>query len=195
MDIGGTYAGRGATVAVSADVFLVWVALAAASFLPPKGAAAQVGASCAAFAAVLVAIGGPAAPAEALYVTCTACVTAAITAFSRAELTALAKTDFLTGLPNRQELYLCLSRDLDRAARAASPFSVAILDLDDFKEINDGLGHLAGDRALVDVTQALALLGPALGPARTTRRRRVRARDAGHHLGAGRRRPPPAPVS
>jgi diguanylate cyclase (GGDEF)-like protein len=60
----------------------------------------------------------------------------------------LATTDVLTGLPNRRAWEERLPAELDRARRDLRPVSVAILDLDHFKRLNDARGHLAGDMLL-----------------------------------------------
>jgi diguanylate cyclase (GGDEF)-like protein len=60
----------------------------------------------------------------------------------------LAATDELTGLPNRRVFMQSLEREMERAHRYKQPFSVMFLDLDNFKHINDTLGHSAGDAAL-----------------------------------------------
>jgi len=65
-----------------------------------------------------------------------------------ARLDSMARTDDLTGLPNRRAWYEELPRELARARRSDSPICVAMLDLDRFKDYNDRLGHLAGDRLL-----------------------------------------------
>jgi diguanylate cyclase (GGDEF)-like protein len=57
-------------------------------------------------------------------------------------------TDQLTGLPNRRALEEHLPRELARARREGFPLSLAMLDLDHFKDYNDERGHLAGDRLL-----------------------------------------------
>lgn len=59
-----------------------------------------------------------------------------------------ARTDHLTGLANRTEFERAMERAMASAARHGRPFVVAVLDLDRLKEINDGWGHHAGDRAL-----------------------------------------------
>jgi diguanylate cyclase (GGDEF)-like protein len=63
-----------------------------------------------------------------------------------------AATDPLTGVANRRAWEAEASRSLAHAARTGEPLSVAILDLDDFKEVNDRLGHGAGDDLLRDLT-------------------------------------------
>lgn len=57
----------------------------------------------------------------------------------------LARNDALTGLPNRGSFEVELARALARAERDHRPLSVLLVDVDDFKEINDSEGHVAGD--------------------------------------------------
>ena len=64
------------------------------------------------------------------------------------ELRYLANFDTLTNLPNRSLLSERLSRAIVRARRESSRIAVLFLDLDRFKDINDSLGHAAGDRIL-----------------------------------------------
>jgi diguanylate cyclase (GGDEF)-like protein len=65
-----------------------------------------------------------------------------------AGLVDLAHTDELTGLPNRRRLFESLHREASRAKRSGRTFSVAMLDLDNFKGYNDRFGHAAGDHLL-----------------------------------------------
>lgn len=67
----------------------------------------------------------------------------------------LAESDPLTGLGNYRMFWRRLAAEVARARRHAEAFSLVILDLDGFKEINDGLGHQVGDRALQGVAEAL----------------------------------------
>ena len=60
----------------------------------------------------------------------------------------LARTDGLTGLYGRRAFLVRLEHDLALAKRRGSPVTLAYLDLDDFKAVNDTRGHLAGDRVL-----------------------------------------------
>ncbi|MDH4066148.1 MAG: diguanylate cyclase, partial [Acidobacteriota bacterium] len=64
-------------------------------------------------------------------------------------------TDPLTGLPNTRFMFLHLTRELARAERMQSEVALLVMDLDNFKEINDTYGHNAGDRALRAVAHAL----------------------------------------
>ena len=61
----------------------------------------------------------------------------------------LARTDALTGIPNRRYVEEVLDSQCARARRDGSPLSVVLSDVDDFKRINDTFGHRAGDRTLV----------------------------------------------
>ncbi len=61
----------------------------------------------------------------------------------------LAVSDPLTGLPNRRALESVLAREVSRARRHKVPLSVALLDIDFFKRINDEHGHAVGDKALL----------------------------------------------
>jgi diguanylate cyclase len=71
------------------------------------------------------------------------------------ELSALASTDALTGLPNRRLLMEELRRVLARGEREGSLVLVAMIDLDNFKSINDTHGHEAGDAFLAAIGQRL----------------------------------------
>ena len=61
--------------------------------------------------------------------------------------------DSLTGLPNRLALHRSLQDALDRARRNGTEVAVGYMDLDDFKQINDRLGHAAGDKLLREVAR------------------------------------------
>jgi diguanylate cyclase (GGDEF)-like protein len=71
------------------------------------------------------------------------------------ELARRALSDELTGLPNRTLFWEHLSHRLALAGRRQPGFAVLFLDIDDFKTLNDTLGHAAGDRLLVDVASRL----------------------------------------
>jgi diguanylate cyclase (GGDEF)-like protein len=62
--------------------------------------------------------------------------------------------DGLTGLANRRNAERSLATEASRAERFGGPLSVVLVDLDDFKEVNDRHGHLAGD----DVLRELAIV-------------------------------------
>lgn len=72
-----------------------------------------------------------------------------------AELERVSRTDGLTGLLNRRAVEELLHAQLAHAARHDLPLSVLMVDLDEFKKVNDTFGHAAGDRVLVEVSARL----------------------------------------
>ena len=64
-------------------------------------------------------------------------------------------TDGLTGIKTRRFFWEALSSEWKRASRSGRPFSVVLIDLDIFKEVNDSLGHLEGDLVLARVGRLL----------------------------------------
>jgi diguanylate cyclase (GGDEF)-like protein/putative nucleotidyltransferase with HDIG domain len=70
---------------------------------------------------------------------------------ARAESNAL--TDTLTGLPNARAMYVRFEQEASRARRTGRPFQFVMLDLDDFKQVNDTFGHKTGDRVLREVAR------------------------------------------
>ena len=67
----------------------------------------------------------------------------------------LADLDSLTGLHNRRYFYETLGREVDRAQRYQRLLSLVIVDVDGFKEINDRIGHLAGDAVLAEIADRI----------------------------------------
>jgi diguanylate cyclase (GGDEF)-like protein len=83
---------------------------------------------------------------------------AAITIEHALELTEAlrsAQTDALTGAANTRALFLHLDAELSRCSRSHEVLTVLVLDLDGFKQVNDRFGHLAGNRVLRRVAEAL----------------------------------------
>ena len=64
--------------------------------------------------------------------------------------------DELTGLWNRRFLYEKLNEELDRTRRYKTGFSIVMIDLADFKDVNDKYGHPEGDRVLVEISDYLS---------------------------------------
>ena len=75
---------------------------------------------------------------------------------ARADLRDLALTDALTGAYNRRYFDEIIGRELERHKRANEPLTVAFIDVNRFKSVNDGHGHAAGDMLLRDVSEFFA---------------------------------------
>ena len=71
---------------------------------------------------------------------------------------ATARIDFLTGVAARLSFYEFLERELARHRRGGGPFSVAYMDCDDFKSVNDRFGHETGDELLCQVAVTMKRL-------------------------------------
>lgn len=75
---------------------------------------------------------------------------------ARREAERLATHDELTGLSNRRRLCELAQRELDMSQRTGEPMVVALLDLDDFKQVNDRHGHASGDLLLRAAARCIA---------------------------------------
>lgn len=78
----------------------------------------------------------------------------------RREWERAAATDYLTGLPNRRTLVSTASRAFEAARADGTPLSLAMLDLDYFKQVNDAHGHDIGDETLCHVAQIMVRTVP-----------------------------------
>lgn len=71
------------------------------------------------------------------------------------ELQIISTMDYLTKLKNRKEIDSTLERNIDIFKRYNEPFSIILLDIDDFKKVNDIHGHLVGDELLINIADIL----------------------------------------
>ncbi len=141
-------------------IFFIPVVFAAMSY--PRGSVIAVGGlSVAGYLAIAVAIGGASWGYEALFavmLTCT-CVMSSWQARNhqrqRLALMEVSRADPLTGCLNRRGFQERARAELGAACRRASQGAVLVLDIDHFKEVNDGHGHAAGDELLRWVVQTL----------------------------------------
>lgn len=109
------------------------------------------------FVIVVPAEAGPSLEAdlEQLTIVCEPIATAIQSLHDRERLAEQAASDALTGLANHRVFNSELVHELDAAVEAELPLSVAVLDVDDFKQINDAAGHEFGDATLVRLADAL----------------------------------------
>lgn len=156
-------------------LFYVWIGLYAFFFFARANAVAQMAFVALAYAWVLAELDATAAFARWITTIGTIVLGAAMIdslvrrvrsmarrsaaiATEREELLGLlevvARTDELTGLPNRRAWEEALTRELARAERDGTPLSVGFIDLDRFKAFNDQRGHQAGDRLLKEIAAA-----------------------------------------
>jgi diguanylate cyclase (GGDEF)-like protein len=71
------------------------------------------------------------------------------------ELRTLAALDPLTGILNRREFYERASAEFSRSVRSGVPFTLILIDVDNFKEVNDRYGHPCGDRVLIALVDTI----------------------------------------
>lgn len=142
--------------------FYLWPLLGAAYFLTRAELAVALAVTWTTFGAALT-LSPPGLRAAMFFATCVAtAVVALVMRLLRerrdrllAELHRTAATDSLTGLLNRRAFEAAFARELERARRADAPLTLALFDLDLFKEVNDRFGHAAGDRVLVGFAHRL----------------------------------------
>jgi diguanylate cyclase (GGDEF)-like protein/putative nucleotidyltransferase with HDIG domain len=144
-------------------MFYVWAALVAGYFLTWPQVAFQAVLVAGCYAVALGQVAPDGAPAQYVMGLGTVVVAGSVvgslrrgvaTLFSR--LATSARTDQLTGLLNRRGFDELLEIEVERSIRAKSPLGLLLIDLDDFKSVNDRYGHADGD-------QALRLLAKSLG--------------------------------
>jgi diguanylate cyclase (GGDEF)-like protein len=147
----------------SDEMFYLWVVLWAAYYFRRRVLAVQVVIVLAAYAATLALI-HPGAAGTSRWISVSGLVIGAafvVRMLSErserlvTELREAALTDSLTGLPNRRALESAFVREAGRQGRGGRPFSLLMLDIDRFKQLNDDHGHKAGDRALSELADIL----------------------------------------
>ena len=75
-----------------------------------------------------------------------------------ARLQQQSRTDFLTGLPNRRAFLAAAERDMAQANRQGFDIAAIVIDIDNFKRVNDSHGHAAGDQVLIAVATTIKQL-------------------------------------
>ncbi len=145
-------------------MFYFWVAMAACYFLRPAGAFAHLALASAAYGVVLLLTPEHIALPVLMWVllTGTLLVVGSLMAAQREQVERLlqqlgsaARTDSVTGLANRRALDERFAFELERSTLTGRPLSILALDADWFKDFNDRYGHVAGQRALILIADAL----------------------------------------
>jgi two-component system cell cycle response regulator len=77
--------------------------------------------------------------------------------FLKSKLNELSTTDELTNLKNAGYFWDYLNREINKIPRLQKPLSLIIIDIDNFKQVNDSFGHLAGDRVLKEIATILTV--------------------------------------
>ncbi len=147
------------------SIFYLWIAITAFYFFSFRAAFAQVVLVGLAFAAVLAVERPDGLEEQWVVTTGTVAGAGVLVGLLRlrveelvARLFDAARTDPLTELRNRRGFQELLDSEVDRAQRSGAPLSLLIIDLDHFKNVNDRLGHQAGDRVLRRFGQELSAL-------------------------------------
>jgi GGDEF domain-containing protein len=131
----------------------MWMGVYAAFFFSRPAARAHTGLIAAAFAAALL-VSPHHVPADAwIFMTASLIVATETIGRQSTRLRHEAHTDSLTGLLNRKGLAPAAERAFALADRTGIPLTIALIDLDDFKQVNDRDGHAEGDRLLVQMTR------------------------------------------
>lgn len=134
----------------------IWMGVYAAFFFSRAAARAHVALMASAFGAALLA-NPHHVPADAwIFMTASLVVVAETIGRQSERLRREAHTDSLTGLLNRKGLAPAAERAFSLADRTEIPLTVALVDLDHFKQVNDQDGHAAGDRLLAQMGRAWA---------------------------------------
>ena len=150
---------HGAMVAVAATerglmisaLGFTWLAVYVAFFFRPRAARLYAALMIATLGSCLLVARAPTDLSVWLTISTMVWVAVAVLTRLNARLRADAHTDGLTRLLNRTGFTVAAARQRAMAARRGEPLSLAVIDLDDFKLVNDRDGHAAGDRLLVEL--------------------------------------------
>jgi GGDEF domain-containing protein len=131
----------------------MWMGVYAAFFFSRAAARAHIALMAAAFGVALLVNPHPVTEDAWIFMTASLVVAAETIGRQSSRLRHEAHTDPLTGLFNRKGLAPAAERAFALADRTGIPLTVALIDLDDFKQVNDRDGHAEGDRLLVQMTR------------------------------------------
>ena len=142
----------GVGIVVTACAYL-WIAIYAGFFFSRSAARVHMGLIASGFGVALLVADHGVPPVAWVFMTTSLVVAGEVVGRQSDRLRHEAHTDPLTGLLNRKGLAPAAQKVFSLADRTGIPLTLAIVDLDHFKEINDHQGHAAGDRMLVELTR------------------------------------------
>lgn len=142
------------TGAVLVPVGYMWIAIFSAVFHRPRVLARHLGVIGVGLGVGLWVAGVPSLPQTWAILTATSACVAVVLNGRVVDLRREATADPLTGVLTRRALHHAVELEMVRAERTGQPLTLALIDLDDFKRINDEEGHAAGDAVLVGLTEA-----------------------------------------
>lgn len=148
------FLGEGSTLASVSPMFYLWVPIFAITYFSTRAAIAHIAWIAVSYSIAVSVDAGSYSIGQWVVVVGVLVVTSAAVHSLVSEIRRLARTDPLTGLANRRAFDDRLHTEVIRAQRANVPLCVAIIDLDDFKRVNDEHGHQAGDQLLIGIAQA-----------------------------------------
>lgn len=151
----GMYLLGGGAASAAAGALLVWVSLYAFYFFPRPQAVVHLVVAGIGLAVGLAALREPGGLAAWMFTFGTGVVAGAIVGHLTHSLRRIARTDAMTGVPNRLAWEEAVEHEMAVARRHGRPLTFALVDLDNLKLVNDDNGHHAGDQALCDLADAL----------------------------------------
>lgn len=151
---GAVWVGGEGTGGAALSNLYIMLAIGLFSLMPRAWAVAHLAIAAVCYAGLLISQGSHAWPAQVSVMAITSVAASLLSDKLVQQIRRMAWKDDLTGLANRRAGYEAIEREIANARRRNGNCSVALLDLDHFKEVNDAGGHEAGDRLLRELARS-----------------------------------------